>query len=234
MICAIMQPTYMPWAGYFNLIHNSDVFVFLDDVQLDHHSWQTRNRVLSHSQEILLSVPIKKHYPNTLIYDTEVVTDQRWRSKHAKTIKHAYGKSPFFSEVYPLYENILYDTSVKRLLDLNIHLIKIFSEKLNIKSKFFLASELNCPGVRSEHLYQICKKLNADLYISPKGAQDYIEEGNDLIDSNIKVIYQNYNIQPYSQFGSKKFMSHMSVIDVIMSLGCDLARNYVVDGWEIK
>jgi len=229
-----MQPTYIPWAGYFNLIHNSDVFVFLDDVQFEHQSWQTRNRVLNHSQEILLSVPIKKHSLNTLIYDAEVTDDQRWRSKHAKTIKHAYVNSPFFSEVYPLYENILYDTSVERLLDLNIRLIKMFSQKLNVESEFLLASELNCPGVRSEHVYQICKKLNADLYISPKGAQDYIEEDNVLIDSNIKVGFQDFKVTPYTQLGAKSFFSHMSIIDIVMNIGWDMSKIYISEGWSVK
>ncbi len=43
----INQPTYLPWAGYFDLIDQSSVFVFLDDVQFDRQSWQQRNRIIS-------------------------------------------------------------------------------------------------------------------------------------------------------------------------------------------
>jgi len=234
MKCAIMQPTYIPWSGFYNLIYNSDVFVFLDDVQFEHQSWQTRNRVLSHGQEILLSVPVKKHSLDTLIYDVKITEDQKWRKKHTKTIKQAYGKSSCYSDIYPYYEENIMDSSTEYLSQLNINLIKMFCKKLNIETKFILASELNCPGNRSEHVLNICNKVSANEYISPLGAKDYIEEDKVLTESNINVIYQNYNIQPYNQSGSKEFMSHMSVIDVIMSLGCDFARNYVVDGWKIK
>ena len=38
---AVMQPTFLPWAGYFRLAVNVDSFVFLDDAQLSRQSWQT-------------------------------------------------------------------------------------------------------------------------------------------------------------------------------------------------
>ena len=60
MRCAIMQPTYLPWAGYFNLISQVDRFVFLDDVQFEKQSWQTRNRILLQGEECLISVPVRK------------------------------------------------------------------------------------------------------------------------------------------------------------------------------
>ena len=43
---AIMQPTYLPWAGYFGLMMASDIFIFLDNVQFEKRGWQQRNQRL--------------------------------------------------------------------------------------------------------------------------------------------------------------------------------------------
>ena len=58
MIVAIMQPTYLPWVGYFNLINKSEYFVFLDDVQFDKRSWQQRNKIIINSHQRYLTVPV--------------------------------------------------------------------------------------------------------------------------------------------------------------------------------
>jgi hypothetical protein len=58
MMCAIMQPTYFPWAGYFSLLGMVDVFVFLDDVQFVRGSWQNRNRVLVAGEEHWITFPV--------------------------------------------------------------------------------------------------------------------------------------------------------------------------------
>lgn len=234
MKCTIMQPTYIPWSGFFNLIFNADVFVFLDDVQFEHQSWQTRNKVLNHGQEILLPVPVMKHHLDILIYDVKITRDPKWRKKHIKTIQHAYRNAPYYSDFYPEYEEIIMDTSIEFLSNLNITLIKMFTKKLNLESNFLLASELNCSGDRSEHVLQICERVGADEYISPLGAKSYIEEDEVLLNSKINVIYQNYKVQPYEQPGSKLFTSHLSIVDVAMRLGCDLTKNYLVDGWNVK
>ena len=60
MIAAIMQPTYLPWAGYFNLINQVDIFFFLDDAQFAKQSWHNRNRILRNNKEVLITISLKK------------------------------------------------------------------------------------------------------------------------------------------------------------------------------
>ena len=63
MRVAIMQPTYLPWAGYFGLMHYVDIFVLLDSVQFERRSWQQRNKIKTDLGEKLLTIPvIKKEY----------------------------------------------------------------------------------------------------------------------------------------------------------------------------
>ena len=66
MIVSIMQPTYLPWIGYFDLIAKADIFVFLDDVQFSRRSWQQRNRVLLDGKEMMLTIPTKNKGKRTI------------------------------------------------------------------------------------------------------------------------------------------------------------------------
>ena len=96
MKCVVMQPTYLPWTGYFNLIFQSDVFVFLDDVQYERGSWQNRNRILLNGQPHFLTVPSIRTQLSEQIKMVEIDAKKNWRSKHVKTIKQAYGKPGLF------------------------------------------------------------------------------------------------------------------------------------------
>ena len=82
--CAIMQPTFLPWLGYFNLIHRADTFVFLDDVQLDKRSWQTRNRLFTGQKANWVSCPIQKTKRDTLICNALISNDTKWKEKLIK------------------------------------------------------------------------------------------------------------------------------------------------------
>ena len=42
---AIVQSSYIPWKGYFDLIRAADEFILLDDVQFTKRDWRSRNRI---------------------------------------------------------------------------------------------------------------------------------------------------------------------------------------------
>ena len=90
--CAIMQPTFLPWLGYFNLISKVDTFVFLDDVQLDKRSWQTRNRLFTGQTVNWVSCPIQKTSRDTLICDVDISQNTEWKNKLIKTIRYNNSK----------------------------------------------------------------------------------------------------------------------------------------------
>ena len=60
MKCAIMQPHYFPWPGYFNLMSKVNKFIFLDDAQFSKNSWHNRNLILSEKKKNLDYGTIKK------------------------------------------------------------------------------------------------------------------------------------------------------------------------------
>ena len=67
MKCAIMQPHYFPWSGYFNLMSKVETYVFLDNVQFSKNSWQSRNQLIINDQKKWIMIPLKKSPLNTNI-----------------------------------------------------------------------------------------------------------------------------------------------------------------------
>src|SRR5437870_5440085 len=99
MKCVIMQPTYLPWSGYFNLMSQATVFVFLDDVQYERSSWQNRNRVLVNGAPHLITVPALRLSLNQSIRTVQVDDKHPWRSKHISLLEQTYAKHPYASEM---------------------------------------------------------------------------------------------------------------------------------------
>ena len=92
MLCAIMQPTFLPWMGYFSMMSKVDLFVYFDDVQLAKRSWQVRNRIKGQNGELFLNIPIKKSAARDelLLCDAIMDESQGWRQKHLSSIYHSY------------------------------------------------------------------------------------------------------------------------------------------------
>jgi hypothetical protein len=215
MKIAIHQPQYLPWSGYFNKILQSDIFVFLDDVQYKKNEWQNRNRIKSPNGEVWLTVPVHYNFGQK-INEIEIDNKFLWRKDHLKTMRFNYQKAKNFSDFYPYIENLL-NKEYKMLVDVNIDSIKMILSYLNIDKKIVKSSELKVEGEKTQRLVNICKVLNADIYISGSGAKDYliVEE---FEKNNIQVIFQEYHTPEYPQlFGN--FIPNLSIIDMIFNVG---------------
>ena len=127
--CVIMQPTYLPWLGYFDLIRQSDIFVFLNDVQFSKQSWQVKNRIKNLSEELMITIPVKKSSLSTKIDMVLIDNTKNWKKKHLKSIYLAYKKSEFFDEIYPIIENVI-NTEVDFLSEFNTIIPKKISSLL--------------------------------------------------------------------------------------------------------
>ena len=215
---SIMQPTYLPWLGYFDLTNRSDIFVFLDTVQLDKRSWQQRNRIKTPNSEIMLTVPVfTKGRFNQEIRDVEIDVSQRFQKKHFNSIQLNYKNSKYYKLYIGELEEIFF-SKISRLANLNIKLIKWLSSKIGIKTKFISSSELDVSGSKTELLINICKEINANHYLSPIGSKGYIEKNNLFTNSGIQLSYQDYQHPTYNQlFGD--FIPYLSVIDLLFNEG---------------
>ena len=226
MRCAIMQPTYLPWAGYFNLISSVDTFVFLDDVQFSRNSWQSQNRIIVNGNVENLTLPIVKCSLSTLIKDVKVSPDTEWIDNHKIKILNAYQGADHFNELADLIHKIYQEIQDYSLSKINQILITYIANRLGINPNFVRASDLKCSGRRSEHLAEICRALSCDTYISPIGSKLYLQEDRFQENSGIKLHFQKYSPSIYTQYSTADFFSHMSILDVIANKGICYAGNY--------
>lgn len=223
MKCAIMQPTYIPWCGYFDLIDQVDRFVFLDTVQVVKGSWSVRNRIKTQQGELCLTISLKrtKSKYETMFYEALINYEQQWIDKHLKSIQIAYSKALYFNEVYSFLEKLI-ESKKNTLSEFNINIIKNIAFKIGINKEFIKASELrNINGKKDALVVSICKAIGCDYYLSPAGAYVYIEKnspGGEFPKNGINLYYQNYVHPIYNQLYGD-FMPYMSVIDLIFNCG---------------
>jgi hypothetical protein len=220
----ISQPTYLPWAGYFRIMKEADVYVFLDNVQFEQRSWQSRNRIKSAGNSVWLSVPTH-HESLSRIIDVEIDNSKVWKRQHLNTIKTSYGKAPFFKQYYPWFKSV-FESSWLDLAGLNIYLIKHLATLLGLSQIFVRASKLGLEGKRTSLLLDICKMFGADRYVSSIGAKNYMEQdgAKAIFDKEgIKVEFLQVKQFEYPQlFGD--FIPELSVLDLLFNCGPNSAK----------
>lgn len=233
-ICAIMQPTYLPWLGYFALMDMVDIFVFLDDVQLSKQSWQTRNRIKREDgSELMLSVPIHHSgdMQERLIKDVEVNDGAHWATKHLKSFEQNYRRAPHLADAMAIFDPVLRSHGPK-LCDLNVGLIEAVVERIGIGAKRRIRSS-DVSGKsedRRDRLMDLCKHVGAGTYLSPVGAAGYLGEGAaQFVARDIDLLYQSYEHPVYPQVNGA-FLSHMGVLDLIANVGFDEAAAVIRSG----
>ena len=214
-IISIHQPGYLPWLGFFKKIMHSDVFVFLDDVKFVKKQWHNRNYILSNNGPIFLTVPIIKNSGEN-INKIKISYDEKWNINHKKTIFYNYNKSPFFEKYWNFFED-LYSKKFKNLLELNLEIINFCIDELELKTKIVFSSELGITEKKSELNLEICKSLNADIYLSGILGKNYLIE-DDFEKNDIKIEYQNFQHPTYNQ-NNKTFVPNMAFVDLLFNEG---------------
>lgn len=218
MKCAIMQPTYFPWAGYFSLIDQVDAFVFLDDVQYERGTWQNRNRVLVNGQPHWLTVPARREFLGQAINQVTIDEKNNWRQKQFKLLSQAYAGHPYSADMLNAAK-IIVAPDLTHLSKLNIKIITDLCRTLGITTKLLRSSELGIGGSRTERLINICEHLECDEYISPMGSAVYLAEDGFVEKTSIRLSFNDFVPAPYVQVNTQSFVSHLSVLDILANLG---------------
>lgn len=218
MVIGILQPGYLPWLGFFEQMHRSDIFVIYDDVQYDKEGWRNRNRIKTSVGVQWLTVPVLFKLSESPV-NTEVKIDNKvnWRKKHLASIRQNYGKASYFNDYIALFEDA-YAREWEYLLDLNLFFIRGLARYLGMEEKvIYRSSTLNIQGDRIERLINLCKHFGADTFYEGNAGKNYIDE-NRFLAQNIKVEYQDYKHPDYMQLYGE-FIPYLSVIDLLFNHG---------------
>ncbi|ACO83982.1 WbqC family protein [Clostridium botulinum] len=226
---AILQSNYLPWKGVFDMIHQVDVFVFLEDVQYTTRDWRNRNKLLTKDGAKWITVPVKnKEKREQLICEAEIDNSIEWQQKHFNSFQMNYAKSPYFKQYKWILEDIYLNNNWTNISELNIYITKLVAKELGIKTKFINSLELNAKGIKDDKIIDICKKLNADYYLSGSAAKNYISPRK-FENNNIKLEYIKYEYPRYKQL-HEPFNHFVTVLDLIFNCGSDAP--YYIWGWR--
>jgi len=216
-VCAIHQPNFFPWLGYFDKIRRADVFVFMDDVAYPKSgsgsgSWVNRVKFRINGAAAWFGCPIRRESGVQLIKDVRIDDRQPWRKKLLRMLEVNYRPAPNYAQTMTLVERLVaFETDC--LAQFNINAIRALCSFLGIAADFRLQSELGTDSHSTALLIEITRKVGAGAYLCGGGAAEYQDDG--MIEANgLKVIYQAFVAQPYGPRAD--FIPGLSVIDYLM------------------
>jgi hypothetical protein len=214
---AVLQPSYLPWLGYFDQIDRVDIFIYYDDVQYDKNGWRNRNRIKGPNGPAWLTVPVR-HSGLGLqrICDVAIDSQHNWAEKHLRSISQFYAKAPFRQDYIGGLTDIL-GRPWQLLVDLDIALIEQISAWLGLKARVERSSRLGIEGDRNQRLINICGHFGAKHYLSGNAAQSYVDL-DAFAAAGIRVEWQDYAHPIYPQLHGD-FVSHLSVLDLLFNAG---------------
>ncbi len=225
MNCVILQPSYIPWRGYFHQIKKADIFVFYDDVQYDRHGWRNRNRIKTPGGPKWLTIPLRatgERWRDSMICDMQISPEGNWNRKHFETLRHSYSKAPYYSGWASMLER-WYVNPPANLADFTIETTIELARELGIRTTRFLrSSTLHCEGARTERLLAILQKVQATHYISGPAAKDYLDVAR-LNSAGISVEWMAYDYPEYPQL-FPPYEPRVSALDVLLNTGPEAGK----------
>lgn len=210
-----MQPYFLPYIGYWQLLNAVDKFVVYDNIQYTKKGWINRNRFLQNGKDELFTVPIKKD-SNILNICDRVIANTYNRNKLTSQFRNAYRKAPYFDDVFPIIENAIhYDT--ENLFDYILETIKNICSYLGIdSSKITVSSSIPIDHTlkSEEKVLALCHKLGADEYYNPVGGVTLYDKTH-FSNQNIDLKFLKALPIEYKQLNNK-FIPWLSIADVMM------------------
>jgi hypothetical protein len=225
---AVIQSNYIPWKGYFDIIHDVDLFVFHDDLQYTKNDWRNRNKIKTARGVSWLTIPVGTR-EDRLICEVEL-HDVSWQKNHWAIIMQSYSKAPFFRQYRDFFEQVYLKAKWNNLSELNQYLIKTISKEfLGIKADFNDSRDFHAEGHKLDRLIDLLVKVNAELYVSGPAAKDYIEE-NKFKEVEIELVFKDYSNYPEYPQLFPPFEHAVSILDVLFNCGA-AAPDYIW-GWR--
>ena len=214
MTVGIMQPYFLPYIGYWQLINAVDVFVIYDNIQYTKKGWINRNRVLNDGKDVYITIPIEKDSDYLNVVERKISNDFN-KIKLLNQIKEYYKKAPNFSNSIILFEEIIMHDE-RNLFEFILNSIKVICNKLEIKTQIQISSkiEIDHKLKGKDKVISICKALNANKYINAIGGADLYSK-DDFNKVGIELSFLETKIKPYKQF-KNEFVPYLSLLDVMM------------------
>jgi hypothetical protein len=227
---AVIQSAYIPWKGYFDIIHDSGEFVLYDTVQYVERSWQNRNQIKTPKGAQWITIPVKtKGKYKQAIQEAELV-DHKWENKHFNTLQSFYSKAPFWKQYkdafIDLYSKCGQLTTISEVNELFIYAC---CKLLGITTPIKQAREFVLHEGKTEKLIELCRQTGAGRYISGPAAKDYIIPGQ-FENAGVELVWKDYSGYPEYHQLHGGFTHSVSVLDLLFNAGDN--AGYYIWGWR--
>lgn len=226
MKIGVMQPYFIPYIGYWQLMNYVDKYVIFDDVNYINRGWIDRNRILINKQVQYIGLPVVGKSQNKLINEINVNSDKKLIEKVIKTVELNYKKSIYFEEVFPLFCEIMRNDEKNLALFLKDSILQI-ANYLDITTEFILSSDIEKDNSLKgqDKILQICKKLNGTEYINAIGGQELYSKEL-FSDNGLKLSFLKTSSIEYNQTSST-FEPNLSIIDVLMNCSKEEIKEFL-------
>lgn len=231
MRLAIMQPYFLPYIGYFQLMAAVDLFIVYDNIKYTKKGWINRNRMLLNGSDAMFSLPLKKDSDTLDVVQRELAAEFD-RTKLLNQFKGAYGRAPYFAQTFPLLERIVrYDDA--NLFRYIHHSLTRLCEHLDIKTEIRISSEVAIDhDLKSQDkVLALCQAVGADTYINSIGGMELYAK-DDFRANGIELNFIKSRPFEYPQLGAP-FVPWLSIIDVLMFNPMDAVRACIAGNFEL-
>lgn len=221
---AIMQPYFLPYIGYWQLINNVDIFVVYDDIEYSKKGWINRNRYLLNGKPETFTLPLKKDSDFLDVCQRRLSDSfSIEKARLTRRLGAAYGNAPYFKEGRALLADVLASRE-ENLFQFVYQSIKYIHTRLGMASQLVVSSTLGIPRhlKGQDRVIATCRALNATEYINPIGGIELYNR-TAFMDAEICLKFQKVKNYRYRQF-NQEFVPHLSIIDPLMFLGIEGAK----------
>ena len=231
MKLAIMQPYFLPYIGYFQLIAAVDVFIVYDNIKYTKKGWINRNRMLQNGTDIMFSLQLKSDSDYLDIRERQLSADFN-RGKLLNQLKGAYQRAPYFAQTFPLVEQIVLYDDVNLFRFLHHSIIKL-CEHFEIKTEIKISSNISIDHdlTGQDKVLSLCKAEGAKTYINAIGGIELYSKET-FLQQGIELKFIKSNPFEYQQFGHA-FVPWLSIIDVMMFNSLDEIQKCISNGYDI-
>ena len=231
MKLGIMQPYFLPYIGYFQLLASVDQFIVYDNIKYTKKGWINRNRMLLNGTDAMFSLPVKKGSDSLDVVERELAAEFD-RSKLLNQFKGAYGRAPQFDLTYPVLERIVQheETNLFRYIH---HSIVQLCEHLSINTEIRISSEILIDHELKgpDKVLALCKATSAEKYINTIGGVELYAR-DDFRLQGIDLQFIKARPFEYAQFG-EAFVPWLSIVDVLMFNPLNTVRALIYENYEL-
>jgi hypothetical protein len=232
MRVAIMQPYFLPYIGYWQLIGAVDAFVVYDNIKYTKKGWINRNRFLLTGKEATFSLPLRKD-SDFLNVNQRYLANSFNREDLVNRFREAYRKALEYSAFMPILEDIIRCPS-ENLFDYIRNSIEKVCSYLELKTPLIVCSSIDCDHTlkAAERVQAICRALGAKTYINPPGGRELYAKA-DFERNGLNLKFLQPHLTEYAQLGNS-FVPWLSILDLAMCNPAEQVRHEVLSGYSLE